>query len=57
MQLTESQIRSIISELILEGYKDDQRFLQEKFPGKADVLEKLSPKWIAQPKCETSPTL
>lgn len=47
MQLTESQIRSIISELILEGYKDDQRFLQEKFPGKADVLEKLSPKWIA----------
>jgi hypothetical protein len=46
MHLTESQIRRIISELILEGYKDDQRFLQEKYPGHNDALESLPPKWI-----------
>ena len=46
MHLTEAQIRSIISELILEGYKDNQRFLQEKYPGHNDALESLPPKWI-----------
>jgi hypothetical protein len=46
MHLTEAQIRIIISDLILEGYKDNQRFLQEKHPGHKDALEILSPKWI-----------
>lgn len=46
MHLTEAQIRSIISELILEGYKDDQRFLQEKYPKYSETLAVLPPKWI-----------
>lgn len=47
MQLTESQLRNIISVLILEGYKDDQRYLSEKYPQKAAELSELGPKWIA----------
>lgn len=47
MQLTETQIRSIISELILEGFKDDQRYLQEKYPQSADKIGDLSPKHIS----------
>ncbi len=47
MHLTEAQIRSIISELILEGYKDDQRFLQEKYPLSADKIGELSPKHVS----------
>ncbi len=47
MHLTESQIRSIISELILEGFKDDQRYLQEKYPENATVIGSLGPKYIA----------
>jgi hypothetical protein len=46
MHLTESQIRSIISELILEGFKDDQRYLQEKYPQSADKIGELGPKYI-----------
>jgi len=47
MLLTERQIRSIIAELILEGYKDDQRYLIEKYPDHAGDLSALPPKWIA----------
>jgi len=47
MHLTETQIRSIIGELILEGFKDDQRYLAEKYPQKAAELSELGPKWIA----------
>ena len=47
MHLTEAQIRSIISELILEGFKDDQRFLQEKYPLSADKIGELSPKHVS----------
>jgi len=47
MQLTEFQIRSIISELILEGYKDEQRYLQEKNPEISNEIGRLGPKYIA----------
>jgi len=47
MHLTETQIRRVISELILEGYKDDQRYLQEKYPQSADKIGDLSPKHIS----------
>jgi hypothetical protein len=47
MHLTETQIRSIISELILEGYKDEQRFLQEKYPELSNEIGRLGPKYIA----------
>jgi pentose-5-phosphate-3-epimerase len=47
MQLTESQIRSIISNLILEGYKDEQRYLQEKNPEISNEIGRLSPKYVS----------
>jgi len=47
MQLTESQIRSIISDLILEGYKDDQSYLAAKNPDSEIVISRLGPKWIS----------
>jgi hypothetical protein len=46
MLLTESQLRSIISVLILEGYKDNQRLLIQKHPSHENVLGTMSPKWI-----------
>jgi len=46
MQLTESQLRNIISVLILEGYKDNQRLLIQKHPSHENVLGTMSPKWI-----------
>jgi hypothetical protein len=47
MHLTEAQIRSIISELILEGFKDDQRYLIEKYPDKAQQISALEPRWVS----------
>ena len=47
MILTEQQIRSIINKLILEGFKDDQRYLSEKYPDKAQQISALEPRWIS----------
>lgn len=46
MLLSEHQIRALIADLILEGYKDDQRYLIEKYPEHSDTLSLLQPKWI-----------
>lgn len=47
MLLTEQQIRALISKLILEGFKDDQRYLSEKYPDKAQQISALEPRWIS----------
>ena len=47
MLLSEHQIRAIIADLILEGYKDDQRYLAEKNPDSEIVISRLGPKWIS----------
>lgn len=46
MLLSERQIRALVADLILEGYKDDQRYLIEKYPEHTDALTQLQPKWI-----------
>lgn len=46
MLLSERQIRALVADLILEGYKDDQRYLIEKHPEHTDTLALLQPKWI-----------
>ena len=47
MLLSERQIRALIADLILEGYKDDQRYLAEKNPDSEIVISRLGPKWIS----------
>ena len=47
MLLTEQQIRALISKLILEGFKDDQRYLSGKYPDKAQQISALEPRWIS----------
>ena len=46
MLLSERQIRAFIADLILEGYKDDQSYLIEKYPDKAQQISALEPRWI-----------
>jgi hypothetical protein len=36
----------LVEAVILEGFKDDQRYLTEKYPEHAQDLESLPPKWI-----------
>ena len=47
MLLAERQIRALIADLILEGFKDDQRYLSEKYPDKAQQISALEPRWIS----------
>ena len=48
MRITESQLRLIIrEEILLEGFKDDQRWLINKYPEHAQDLSSLQSKWIA----------
>ena len=48
MRITEGQLRQIIREaILLEGFKDDQRWLINKYPEHAQDLSALQPKWIA----------
>ena len=48
MRITESNLRRIIREaLLLEGFKDDQRWLINKYPEHAQDLSALQPKWVA----------
>jgi hypothetical protein len=47
MLVSELSLRSLIREmLIIEGYKDDQRALIEKYPDSATTINQLKPKWI-----------
>jgi pentose-5-phosphate-3-epimerase len=46
MTLTRSKLRSLVESVLLEGFKDDQRYLTEKYPDHAQDLESLPPKWI-----------
>jgi hypothetical protein len=48
MKIAEGQLRLIIREaILLEGFKDDQRWLINKYPEHAQDLSALQPKWIA----------
>ena len=47
MLLSERQIRALVADLILEGYKDDQRYLIEKYPDKAQQISALDPRWVS----------
>ena len=47
MILTDQQIRLMISDILLEGFKDDQRWLIEKYPDHINALNQLQPKWIS----------
>lgn len=48
MRITESQLRRIIREaILLEGFKDDQNWLIEKYPERKQDLLVLGSKWIA----------
>lgn len=48
MRITEGQLRRIIMEsIIFEGFKDDQRWLINKYAEHAQDLSVLQPKWIA----------
>ena len=45
--MSEALIRSIIfKSLLFEGFKDDQRYLIEKYPQEQSKLSQLQPKWI-----------
>jgi len=46
MTLTRSKLRLLVERALLEGFKDDQRYLAEKHPDHAQDLESLPPKWI-----------
>ena len=41
------QLHLLIEFVILEGFKDDQRYLVEKYPDHTQDLEGLQPKWIS----------
>ena len=47
MLLSERQIRALVADLILEGYKDDQRYLIEKYPDKAQQISALDSRWVS----------
>ena len=40
-------LRRLIESVLLEGFKDDQRYLIEKYPDQAEALSRLQPKWIS----------
>lgn len=45
--ISKNYLRYLVEAVILEGFKDDQRYLIEKHPEHAERLEGLGPKWIA----------
>lgn len=48
MRITGNQLRRIIREsIIFEGFKDDQRYLIEKYPDHAGEIKDLGTKWVA----------
>ena len=47
MILNRARLRVLVESVLLEGFKDDQRYLVEKYPDRARDLSSLQPKWIA----------
>ena len=47
MRINHHQLRALVESVLLEGFKDDQRYLIEKYPDHAQDLEGLQPKWIS----------
>jgi len=47
MMLNRFKLRALVESVLLEGFKDDQRYLVEKYPNHARDLSGLQPKWIA----------
>ena len=47
MTLTRLKLRLLVERVLIEGFKDDQRYLIEKYPDHAQDLEGLQPKWIS----------
>ena len=45
--MTKNSMQHLIEMILLEGFKDDQRYLSEKFPNHADDIGSLHPKWIS----------
>jgi len=46
MMLNRFKLRVLVESVLLEGFKDDQRYLAEKYPDHAQDLSRLQPKWI-----------
>jgi hypothetical protein len=44
--ISQPRLRSLIEAVLLEGFKDDQRYLVEKYPAHGVELSKLQTKWI-----------
>ena len=47
MIINRYQLRMLVESVLLEGFKDDQRYLIEKYPDRAQDLSRLQSKWIA----------
>lgn len=47
MRINRHQLRALVESVLLEGFKDDQRYLAEKYPDHTQDLEGLQPKWIS----------
>jgi len=47
MRINRNQLRSLVERVLLEGFKDDQRYLTEKYPAHVNNLNSLPPKWIS----------
>jgi len=45
--ISQIYLRRLVESVLLEGFKDDQRYLVEKYPDHAQDLSRLQPKWIA----------
>ena len=47
MKTSHYGLRLLIESILLEGFKEDQRYLIEKYPNQAQKLNELLPKWIS----------
>jgi hypothetical protein len=47
MRINRNQLRVLVESVLLEGFKDDQRYLAEKYPAHVNNLNSLPPKWIS----------
>ena len=47
MRINHHRLRALVESVLLEGFKDDQRYLVEKYPDHTQDLEGLQPKWIS----------
>jgi hypothetical protein len=44
--ISRRHLRQLVESVLLEGFKDDQRYLIEKYPDHTDDISSLQPKWI-----------